>query len=107
MFNSVGIVASSELLHCHTMTSPSSKTTISWSSVAKDITVYGGTAVAVISAVAQNLPGASIPAGVQAVIAAVIPVLTAIMSIAKERDKAQTVAQLKAQIAVPQRRAGR
>lgn len=61
-------------------------------SVAADVVKYGGLVIAVLSVVENAFPGAGVPGQWQAVIDAVITVLTGILSV----EKQQAVATAKA-----------
>jgi hypothetical protein len=58
---------------------------VSATQVAADVTKYGGLAVAVLEVVENTLPSLSVPAGAQAIIGAIVGVLTALLSVSKAR----------------------
>lgn len=77
------------------MVSPASPVApkISAAQVASDVTKFGGLAVAVLEVVENTLPNISIPAGAQAIIAAVVGVLTALLSVSKAKAVTAAVAE--------------
>jgi hypothetical protein len=58
---------------------------VSATQVAADITKYGGVLVAVLTVLGNAVPGLGVPGGVQAILDAVIAVVTAVMSIKSQK----------------------
>jgi ABC-type proline/glycine betaine transport system permease subunit len=56
---------------------------INWKDVATDITKFGGLGVIILEAVENAVPGLGVSGGAQVVIAAIVSVLTALLSISK------------------------
>lgn len=66
--------------------------------LAKDVGVYGGAMVAALTIAFHSIPGAQVPAGVQVVLTAVVPILTGILSAMKQSETASTVAKATASL---------
>jgi hypothetical protein len=58
---------------------------VSATQVAADIAKFGALGIGVLEVVENTLPSLSVPAGAQAIIAAVVTVLTSLLSISKAR----------------------
>jgi hypothetical protein len=64
---------------------PAAPAKISAVEVATDITKYGGLAVALLEVAENTLPQLSVPAGAQAILAAVVTVVTALLALSKQK----------------------
>lgn len=79
------------------MTSPTphiSVPQVNWANVAKDIGIFGTIGVGVLEVVENTLPSVAPSPGVQAVLSAVVALLTSILAVSKGR----AVAQIKAAV---------
>jgi hypothetical protein len=64
---------------------PAAPAKINAAEVATDIVKYGGLAVALLEVAENTLPSLSVPAGAQAIIAAVVGVATALLALSKQK----------------------
>lgn len=65
------------------MTAPVLTPKVDAAQVAADVTKYGTLAIGVLEVVENTLPNLSVPAGAQAIIAAIVGVLTSLLALSK------------------------